>query len=310
MTQTNQAIDHLDHGHLDPNTLSAFIDAELPSSEEQEIQQHLAGCHPCTLRVLSATRLKAATALAGSRFAPTPDVLTRFTALLQMETKPRSQPKTEQRPRLNTSTSISSIRSPRSIAWTALAAAIVLAASLIGLRQLHQVNSLAAELLDQHLSTLSASATPQVISTDRHTVKPWFQGPSAVQLQPPRRGRLATRHGPQRRKPHLSQRSARGSASLHHPHTRGFGLSHATNHQPYPLYTARHTRRLHPSHSCYARSAYRRRQRRQPGRTRQPYGSPGSGTENHLNLRQENVSIPTRLKSRPARRRAPCVTLG
>ena len=34
----------------------------------------------------------------------------------------------------------------------------------------------AAELLDQHLATLSSAAAPQVISTDRHTVKPWFQG--------------------------------------------------------------------------------------------------------------------------------------
>ena len=53
---------------------------------------------------------------------------------------------------------------------------MVLAVSLIGWRQLHETNNLAAELLDQHLATLSSAATPQVISTDRHTVKPWFQG--------------------------------------------------------------------------------------------------------------------------------------
>jgi anti-sigma factor RsiW len=64
----------------------------------------------------------------------------------------------------------------RPIAWSALAAAILLTVSLLGWRQLHQTNTLAAELLDQHLATLSSGATPQVISTDRHTVKPWFQG--------------------------------------------------------------------------------------------------------------------------------------
>jgi len=31
-------------------------------------------------------------------------------------------------------------------------------------------------LLDQHLATLSSGAAPEVLSTDRHTVKPWFQG--------------------------------------------------------------------------------------------------------------------------------------
>jgi anti-sigma factor RsiW len=64
----------------------------------------------------------------------------------------------------------------RPAAWAALAAAILLAISLLGWRQLQQTNTLAAELLDQHLATLSSAATPQVISTDRHTVKPWFQG--------------------------------------------------------------------------------------------------------------------------------------
>jgi anti-sigma factor RsiW len=64
----------------------------------------------------------------------------------------------------------------RPLAWAALAAAILLTVSLLGWRQLHQTNTLAAELLDQHLATLSSGATPQVISTDRHTVKPWFQG--------------------------------------------------------------------------------------------------------------------------------------
>ena len=31
-------------------------------------------------------------------------------------------------------------------------------------------------MLDQHIATLAANSPPQVISSDRHTVKPWFQG--------------------------------------------------------------------------------------------------------------------------------------
>ncbi len=162
--------------HLDPDQLNAFIDGELTPAEHQGIEQHLAICHACTLRVLSATRLKAATARAGQRFAPLPDAIARLTAQLhaqQTQTKPQLQAETKRTAR------IYSMPSLRPAAWAAIAAAILLTVSLLGWRQLHQTNTLAAELLDQHLATLSSGATPQVISTDRHTVPP-----SKAQISP------------------------------------------------------------------------------------------------------------------------------
>jgi anti-sigma factor RsiW len=160
MTQTTQFT-----GHLDPDQLTAFVDGELSSSEVDGIQQHLADCHPCALRALSATQLKAATARAGQRFAATPEALARLTAQLRSQ-----EPKGTARVyRFRT-------YSFRTIAWTALAASLVLVVSLIGWRQTRQANALSAELLDQHLATLSSGASPEVLSTDRHTVKPWFQG--------------------------------------------------------------------------------------------------------------------------------------
>ena len=176
MTQTpstNPAIEH-----LDPDTLSAFIDGELSPQQQQGIDQHLTNCHACTLRVLSATQLKAATARAGHRFAPPPEALSRLTAKLHsQQIQPQQirtqQIQTHQQPQKKTSAPIFSLRPA---AWATLAAAILLTVSLLSWRQLHQTNALAAELLDQHLATLSTAAIPQVISTDRHTVKPWFQG--------------------------------------------------------------------------------------------------------------------------------------
>ena len=161
-SQSNQATDH-----LDSDTLNAFIDDELSPSERQRIEQHLATCHACTRRVLSATQLKAATARAGRRFVPPPEALSRLTAQL------RSQPQIKPLPQTSKSTPV---RWVRTVTWATLAAAILLTVSLLGWRQLHPPSTLAAELLDQHLATLSSGATPQVISTDRHTVKPWFQG--------------------------------------------------------------------------------------------------------------------------------------
>jgi anti-sigma factor RsiW len=154
-----QRIDSLDH--LDPDTLSAFIDGELPAGEEQQVQQHLNGCHSCALQVLSATQLKAATARAGHRFSPSPETLALLTAQLhsQSETKKTAR-----------------VYSIRRGAWAAMAAAVLLVVSFLGWSQIHQTNTLTAELIDQHLTTLGSGAAPQVISTDRHTVKPWFQG--------------------------------------------------------------------------------------------------------------------------------------
>jgi anti-sigma factor RsiW len=147
--------------HLDPEALSTFIDGELPAEAQQAARLHLNGCHSCALQVLSATQLKAATARAGHRFTPTPETLARLSATLH----PQPQPKKTAR-----------IYSFRAGAWGAFAAAILLVASLLAWRQIRQTDALAAELLDQHLATLASGAIPQVISTDRHTVKPWFQG--------------------------------------------------------------------------------------------------------------------------------------
>jgi anti-sigma factor RsiW len=154
--------------HLDDTQLNALIDSELPLAVQQLAEQHLINCHSCTLRVLNATRLKAATTRAAHRFTPPSAALDRLTAKLhaQAPTEPQQ------------SASITPIRPKRTLntAWTALAATLLLALALFGWRQLRPDNALSAELLDQHLATLSTSATPQVISTDRHTVKPWFQG--------------------------------------------------------------------------------------------------------------------------------------
>ena len=171
MNETAQSTQSTEH--LDPDTLGAFIDGELSQQQRQGIDQHLTNCHACALRVLSATQLKAATARAGHRFAPPPEALSRLTAKLYSQQTQPQQIQTQQ-PQKKTSAPIFSIRRPA--AWAALAAAILLTVSLLSWRQLHQTNTLSAELLDQHLATLSTAAIPQVISTDRHTVKPWFQG--------------------------------------------------------------------------------------------------------------------------------------
>ncbi|AXC12595.1 hypothetical protein ACPOL_3304 [Acidisarcina polymorpha] len=109
--------------------------------------------------IVSAMQLKAATARAYERVVAPPEALSRLAAQLRPDAAKR----------------------PARVsfglwAWGALAASVILVASFIGWRQTRQSNNLAAELLDQHLAVLSSGAPPEVISSDRHTVKPWFQG--------------------------------------------------------------------------------------------------------------------------------------
>jgi anti-sigma factor RsiW len=160
MTQTLQ-----DAGHLSEEQLNAFVDGELSASELRRVEQHVAECHACALRVLSATRLKTATAAAAQQVEVPSDALARLTAQLRTQEPLRPQA-------AKTTGRFYTFPSAR---WAAIAASAVFALSLIGW-QTRQANTLSAELLDQHLSTLSSGAAPEVISTDRHTVKPWFQG--------------------------------------------------------------------------------------------------------------------------------------
>ena len=155
--------------HLQPLQIDAFADHELPPDQTHAVRQHIAACHPCSLRLLATIQLKQATAEAGRRPEPSAAALARLTARLQQNSLAKPQPqRVLSLPR-------------RSFLWPALAAALLLVAVFFATWSVRRAdNALSAqlptELLDQHLATLSPAAAPQVLSTDRHTVKPWFEG--------------------------------------------------------------------------------------------------------------------------------------
>ena len=156
MTQTLYGAEH-----LSPEQISAFVDRELPADERLSAEQHLGGCHACTLRVLETIHLKTATASAANTVTVPPDALARLTARLQRQEAQETR------------TRVYSFPAAR---WMALAACLLLAVSLISWWQIRRSDTLSSELLDQHLALMASGAAPEVISTDRHTVKPWFQG--------------------------------------------------------------------------------------------------------------------------------------
>jgi len=145
--------------HLSPELIGAVVDGELSSADEHAAQEHLNDCHACALKVIAAGKLKFAVARAGRNFTPSADALARLTAIAR-----QNPPKPAK------------VIAIRPIVWSAAAALLLIALLFGGSRVLRRSDALSAEILDQHLATLSDAASPQVISTDRHTVKPWFQG--------------------------------------------------------------------------------------------------------------------------------------
>jgi anti-sigma factor RsiW len=138
--------------------LDAYFDGELPADEARALQEHLRGCSACAAEGLGRLQQKLAVRAAGQRFKPDPA----FRARIEK-----------------------SIAAPKSSPWkrywlpVLAAAAVLLIASAILLtlnRDRRDQQRLLGELADLHVSTLASSNPVDVVSTDRHTVKPWFEG--------------------------------------------------------------------------------------------------------------------------------------
>jgi len=139
------------------NRIAAYGDSELSSSEMRAVGDHLRTCASCTSDLLARVQLKRAVKSAGKRYSPS-------LALRQSVQK--------------------GLPSRSNVAWiwnwqTKLAATAAVAlfvfGSIYGWSSFERKRTF-AELADLHVATMASSTPVDVISTDRHTVKPWFQG--------------------------------------------------------------------------------------------------------------------------------------
>src|ERR1700758_2299832 len=127
---------------------------------------------------------KSATAKAGQRYAPTPALQTRLALRIREELLLQNASHVDHVRPLLRSNVRPVVRSSSFYGWAAAAALLLISVS-IALVQHNWSRSatasaeyaaLATEACDQHIATLAANLPPEVISSDRHTVKPWFQG--------------------------------------------------------------------------------------------------------------------------------------
>jgi anti-sigma factor RsiW len=137
--------------------LDLYVDGELSGDELKEVEVHLQACPACAADALSRLQLKRMTESAGRRFSPRPEF------------------------RLKVAQSIDAAKRPQWVwRWApvlAAAAALVLMVIPGALWLQHSRSEQAlGELADLHVSTLASANPVDVVSSDRHTVKPWFQG--------------------------------------------------------------------------------------------------------------------------------------
>lgn len=170
--------------HLSSATLNALVDAEIPGEELVAVTEHLHGCPYCTTRALEQSLLKTGTARAGQRYALPDDMRQRmehFSAVQSSSARVTKERGAAFRPAVQPS--ISMWRRE----WLGWAAAAMILVSGVGWTFVEQHSqgvqtadrdraALVTEVSDQHIATLAASSPPHVLSSDRHTVKPWFQG--------------------------------------------------------------------------------------------------------------------------------------
>jgi anti-sigma factor RsiW len=159
--------------HLSPLVLNALADGELSTDELRSAKQHLEDCLACSSAALDQCLLKSAVTRLGHRHQPPEDFTARVTAMLRSpDVKDRTTHAAIPRARRNAP---SYLAIAAVLLLTMGIGALVTVLSFDHLNAAKARDALMAEVTDAHVAMLAVSQ-PQVLSSDRHTVKPWFQG--------------------------------------------------------------------------------------------------------------------------------------
>lgn len=138
--------------------LHALLDNELDAGHAREVEAHIAGCPACAAELSAQREMQRVLADADLRYTAPASLRARIEASLPQRQTPSRR---------------SVLRGfAMGSAVSALAASGVVA---LVLRQDDQQRIL-SEIVSAHLRSLQAGHLIDVVSTDQHTVKPWFNG--------------------------------------------------------------------------------------------------------------------------------------
>jgi anti-sigma factor RsiW len=137
--------------------LNAYLDGELDPIEATRFEQRLAADAALNARIQTLRALRAALRSDLAEDTPSPELRRRITSTLNLAPHARRN------------------------SWLALAASFLIGAVLAGTITYGALksrggNDVAAEIVSAHIRALMAPQPIEVASSDRHTVKPWFDG--------------------------------------------------------------------------------------------------------------------------------------
>jgi mycothiol system anti-sigma-R factor len=151
---------------LTQSVLHGYLDGELDAARAADFERHLLSCPQCVAALEAQETLRSSLQRAGL-YERAPESLRRKLAVQLGAPAPVTVVPIRARSRPST--------------WIAMAAAFLLVAFL-GWRTISGPNEnrgqmeLASAIVDAHLRSLQPGHLEDVISTDQHTVKPWFDG--------------------------------------------------------------------------------------------------------------------------------------
>jgi anti-sigma factor RsiW len=146
--------------------LHAHLDGELDAARDLEVTRHLEGCDRCVREFEFARAMHSRLRSGEFHYAAPPELAGKVRRAIASERRASPSTAAPRRSRLR---------------WSFVAAPLALAAllMLIVIPQMMRPSRgdlIAREVVASHVRSLMASHLMDVVSTDKHTVKPWFAG--------------------------------------------------------------------------------------------------------------------------------------
>ncbi|HEY3798998.1 MAG TPA: anti-sigma factor [Caulobacteraceae bacterium] len=148
--------------------LHALVDGELDAGHALEVEAHAATCAGCAAELAAIRQVKAALTAQPLGYRAPASLLARLDAALEAETAPPAPPRR---------------RRPSMEGWVLSGVGGALAASLALFALAPQGASLESQLVDAQARSLQAAHLVDIPTSDRHVVKPWFDG--KIDFAPP-----------------------------------------------------------------------------------------------------------------------------